>query len=404
MDVKTLFKNKKAVSSVIGAVIMIGVTIAAVSIVYGVLGTTMSFDSSITPAGAIIAEDVDQDGLVDRMTVPMVNKGMSNADIKSVQVKQGDKTYLWYTMDNSIRTSTTEAINIYALGELQQIQPVEVFNIEIIFEEGTYTSPGYVVIDSDSVPEQIIPIIIDEVPVTEDPVDPEDPVEEETNQFVGFNLLVERTAADDEYAGKKFPTDVGYSPNLWFILGEFDDNNKRPNLNTDFIAECGFGAEEDYQPYLLDNDEFTEGRIGSQSNNKITPYNDSGEHAGLISFNKYGKWDKQDNLNWGKYGVAYMWSYIYVPGDDDVSVGFSANGATEYQVFVNGEYTLSGTKKDRWYTDNDVILNAGLNLVMMKISAKTDAHFAGQVLFFENANTNVDLGTLYNVWPTLGDL
>lgn len=389
MNITKLLKNKKAVSSVIGAVIMIGVTIAAVSIVYGVLSTTMSFDSSITPAGAIIAEDIDQDGLVDRMTVPMVNKGMSNADIKSVQIQQGDNTYLWYTLDNSIRTGSTEEINIYALGVLQQIQPVEVFNIEIIFEDGVYTSPGYVTVDSGIIPDQIVPIIIDG---------------EDINGFAGFNQLVERTEADDEYAKNRFPTDVGYSPNLWFLLGEFDDDNKRPNLNTDFIAECGFGAEEDYQPYLLDNDEFTEGRIGSQSNNKITPYNDSGEHAGLISFNKYGKWDKADDLNWGKYGVVYMWSYIYVPGTEDISVGFGANGATEFQVYVNGEYTLSGTKKNRWYTDNDVTLTAGLNLVMMKISAKTDAHFAGQVLFYENANTDVDLGTLYNVWPALGDL
>lgn len=388
MNVKTLFKNKKAVSSVIGAVIMIGVTISAVSLVYGILSSTMSFNSSIVPAGAIIAEDIDQDGLIDRMTVPMVNKGMANADIKSVVITQGDNTYLWYTLDNSIRTGTMEELNIYALGVLQQVQPVITFNIEIIFEDSVYTSPGYVVIDASEVPDEIIPIII----------------EGESVPFTGFNKLVERTSEDDEYAKKQFPAETGYSPNLWFLLGEFDDNNKRPDLNTDFISECGNGNEEEYLPYLLDNTEFTEGNIGSQSNNKITPYNDSGEHAGLIALNKYGKWDKQDTLNWGKYGIVYMWSYIYVPGDDDITVGFGANGATEFKVWLNGDYILTGTKKNRWSVDNEVTLNAGLNLVMMKISAKTDAHFAGQIVFFNSAYTNADFGTLYNVWPALGDL
>ena len=162
MNVKNLFKNKKAVSSVIGAVIMIGVTISAVSLVYGILSSTMSFNSSIVPAGAISAEDVDQDGLIDRMTVPILNKGMANADIKSVVITQGDNTYLWYTLDNSIRTSTIEELNIYALGVLQQIQPVQTFNIEIVFEDSVYTSPGYVVINAADVPNEIIPIIVQE--------------------------------------------------------------------------------------------------------------------------------------------------------------------------------------------------------------------------------------------------
>ncbi len=388
MNFKTLFKNKKAVSNVIGAVIMIGVTISAVSLVYGILSSTMSFNSSIVPAGAISAEDVDQDGLIDRMTVPLINKGLANADIKSVVVTQGDNTYLWYTLDSSVRTSTMEELNIYALGVLQQIQPVQTFNIEIFFEDSVYTSPGYVIIDASEVPDEIIPII----------------VEGESVPFPGFNTLVERTREDDEYAKRRFPSETGCSPNLWFLLGEFDDNNKRPDLNTDFISECGNGNEEEYLPYLLDTTEFTEGKIGAQSNNRITPYNDSGEHAGLIAFNKYGNWDKQDQLNWGKYGVVYMWTYIYVPGDDDITVGLGANGASEFKVWLNGDYTLSGTKKNRWYVDNEVTLNAGLNLVMMKISAKVNAHFAGQIVFFNSENTNADLSTLYNVWAALGDL
>jgi flagellin-like protein len=352
MNVKALFKNKKAVSSVIGAVIMIGVTISAVSIVYGILSSTMSFNSSIVPAGAISARDVDQDGLIDRMTVPLTNKGMANAAVESVVITQGENTYLWYTLDSSVRSGTMEELNIYALGVLQQIQPVQTFNIEIIFEDSVYTSPGYVVIDASEVPDEIIPIINDG----------------ESIPFTGYNKLVERTSEDDEYACKQFPAETGYSTNLWFLLGEFEDDNKRPDLNTDFISECDQGNEEEYLPYLLDNTEFTEGNIGSQSNYKITPYNDSGEHAGLIALNKYGRWDKQDTLNWGKYGVVYMWSYIYVPGDDDITVGFGANGASEFKVWLNGE------------------------------------HFAGQIVFFNSENTNADFGTLYNVWPALGDL
>ena len=95
-----------------------------------------------------------------------------------------------------------------------------------------------------------------------------------------------------------------------------------------------------------------------------------------------------------------MWSYIYVPGTSALEVDVGANGASEYQVFVNGEHIIDGNKHNRWYTNDGITLNPGLNLVMMKISAKTNAHFAGQVLFFNNAQ----LSNLYSVWPTAADL
>jgi len=74
------------------------------------------------------------------------------------------------------------------------------------------------------------------------------------------------------------------------------------------------------------------------------------------------------------------------------------------KVWLNGEFLLDGCpKKNKWYTTDGVTLNPGLNLIMVKISAKTDAHFAGQVLLFNEAIT-AQIGTLYSVWPTINDL
>ena len=98
-----------------------------------------------------------------------------------------------------------------------------------------------------------------------------------------------------------------------------------------------------------------------------------------------------------------MWSYIYNPGSA-VTVNLGANGASEMQVYLNGEFVLDGcTKKHKWYTTDGVTIESGLNLFMVKLSAKTNAHFAGQILLFDDVITET-IGTLYSVWPTFNDL
>ena len=373
MNVKTILRKRKAVSAVVSAILLIGLSITVAGILYGVLDFKM--DSNVTSAAAIRVEDSDGDGLVDRMTVPLLNNGLADAKIDSVSVIQDGNTLLWFTFENEIDMSEYTEIDIYAIGTLQQVQPGTTFYVEIIFEDEVYRSSGYTTIDEE---------VVDEV---------EDP-------FVGYTKLVKRTANDDHYARKDFPADEGYSPTLWFLLGEFEDNNKRADIDVDYISLNNYGDQEDFKPYLLDSREFTEGNIGFQSDNKVTPYNDSGEHPGLIALDDYGNWDKDDNLNWGKYGIVYMWSYIYNPGTEAITADIGANGASEYQLYLNGDYLLSGNKKNKWVTSEDITFAPGLNLVMMKLSGKTDAHFAGQVLFFNSEQ----LVNLYSVWPTAGDL
>lgn len=385
MNFKTLFRNKKAVSSVLGAVLLIGITIIAVGVLYATFGNT-DFNSQVESVGAITAEDYDNDGLIDKLTIPLINTGMANAQIESVQVVQGDNTYLWYTFATDLEMSSMEDIDIYALGELQQVHPVETFYVEIVFSEGVYTSAGYVALDAEEIPAEIIPTISGG-----------------NLDFEGFDFLVMRTAADDEYGSKNFPTEVGFSPKHWFLLGEFDEDKKRPDIDTDYINICGHGNELDYQPYLLDETEFRAGSIGTQTNYKVTPYLDEGEHPGLISFNKYGNWDKKDYLNYGKYGVVYMWTYIYVDGDEEITVNLGANGASEFKVWLNGDYQLYGSNKKNWYVSEGATLNPGLNIILMKLSGKVDAHFAGQILLFNSLITD-QLANLYSVWPSIGDL
>ncbi|MCF2143374.1 MAG: hypothetical protein K9W42_06695 [Candidatus Heimdallarchaeota archaeon] len=379
-----ILKSRKGVSTVLATIFLIGITVASVGFIYSMLSSYTKFNSKVDAAGVVEVTDYDNDGLIDSIALPLTNKGMKSAVIESVNVVQNDQDHLWFTFDTEVKISAVEKVNLYALSSEQQIQFFIPFHVEITFEDENYVSPGYIISNSDEVPTEILPTIIE----GGDP------------SFSAFDLLVSRTADDAAYGKKKFPTDIGYSPTRWFILGEFEDNNKRPDLSTDFIALCGHGNELAFTPYLMDERTFTNGNIGTQSSQEVIPYEDGGDHPGLIALNKYGKWDKEDDLNWGKYGIVYMWSYIYVPGTDAIPVSIGANGASEFKVYLNGEFQVEGHKKKQWYTNDGVILNAGLNLVLLKISAKTNAHFAGQVLFYNNAN----LAACYSVWPTINDL
>jgi len=385
MNIKKLFRNKKAVSAAIATVFFIGIAVAAAGIVYSSIN--LSFDSRVDGAGVITAQDFDGDGLIDTITLPLVNDGKNDADFKSIIVIQDETEYAWFTFTDELSISSVEEITIYSLGVGQQIQPFSPFYVEINFADSTYVSQGYVVTIADEVPDEIIPGIADPG----------------VDAFDGYDFLVERTSDDDEYADGDFPAETGFSPTYWFLLGEFEDDNRNPDLNVDYIDLCGYGNELDFQPYLLDDREFKDGNIGTQSGYVVVPYEDAGEHPGLVAIDKYGNWDKKDNLNWGKRGIVYMWSYIYNPGSA-VTVNVGANGASEMQVYFNGEYLLDGcTKKHRWYTTDGVTIESGLNILMVKISAKTNSHFAGQVLFYNSALT-AELGTLYSVWPTINDL
>ncbi|HUT81362.1 MAG TPA: hypothetical protein VMZ29_09190 [Candidatus Bathyarchaeia archaeon] len=381
MKLNRIFKNKKAVSATIATVMMIGITVVGVAAVYGFMSGYNNFQAKINEGGAIQATDFDEDGLIDSITLTLINKGMSDAKVQSVSVFQDDVEYVWYTFDNEIEISSLAEINIYASALSQQIQPFQAFYVEINFESEVYNSPGYIATIASEVPDEIVSGI-------------------GVSSFPGYNYLVARTSEDDVYGDRNFPTETGYSPTMWFILGEFDDDNKRPDLSTDFIDLCGYGSELEYAPYILDNDEFLEGGMGTQSGYKILPYVDGGNHPGLVAIDKQGNWDKQDNLNWGHRGVVYLWSYIYVPGTEALTVSLGANGASDYKVYLNGELTVEGNNKNKWYTADDMILTPGLNIVLMKISAETNAHFAGQVLFYNNAL----LANAYSVWPTLADL
>ena len=99
-----------------------------------------------------------------------------------------------------------------------------------------------------------------------------------------------------------------------------------------------------------------------------------------------------------------MWTYIFNDGTEDIVTNFGANGASEFDIYLNGDYILNGGgKKKDWYTTEDVTLTPGLNLVMVKLSAETNAHFACQVLFYDSLTTS-PLADLHSVWPVFSDL
>ncbi|NHJ04056.1 MAG: hypothetical protein EAX90_04485 [Candidatus Heimdallarchaeota archaeon] len=379
MNFNKFLRNKKAVSNVISTILLIALSITAVGIITGSIFTILKFRSDVFAVGELSADDNDKDGLIDFISIPLTNRGLSNADVESITLHQSNISYMWYSFEKNVKMGDIVDFDMYALGVLQQLASMETFQIEIVFQDSTFYSFGYVVIASQD--------------ILENP------------EYDNRDYLVLRTAEDDVYAKSDFPAAEGFSPRLWFLLGEFEDNNNKPIIDTDYISLCGNGMEEDYYPFLLDNRQFTEGNIGVQSNHQVIPYNDSGDHVGLISFNPYGNWDKNDLLNWGSAGIVYMWSYVYLEGNQPLTINVGANGASEYKVWLNGEYLFTGTGKYAWYTSTGLTLNPGSNLIMMKISAKSDAHFAGQVLFYNEEIDRNLIAQLYSIWPvTINDI
>ena len=171
MNFRKILRNKKAVSAAIAAVFLIGVALFAVGILYSTLD--MSYESKVDDAGVIIAKDYDNDGLIDTITIPLVNDGISDADIETIVVKQAGVDYLWYSMDSGIDMSSVEEITMYALGVSQQIEPLVTFNVEITFGDSVYTSHGLTV---------TLPATLGEDDVVEG-----DP-------FIGYNPIVPRNS------------------------------------------------------------------------------------------------------------------------------------------------------------------------------------------------------------------
>ena len=133
-QIRKMFRNKKAVSAVISMVLILGATVLATGIIYGVTSQYLDFDSKIQTASGLTAEDSNGDDLIDFMTFSLLNKGLENADIKSIIVHEGDNALLWYTLDTGVRMSEVEELNIYALSLTQQLNPLAPFYIEVIFE------------------------------------------------------------------------------------------------------------------------------------------------------------------------------------------------------------------------------------------------------------------------------
>lgn len=226
--------------------------------------------------------------------------------------------------------------------------------------------------------------------------------ESESEIPTNSNLLVLRTEVEDHNRNKHFPAEEGFSPTLWFLLGKFGDEHRRGRNNFDFyedyLALNGYGSEETFQPYLNDDRTFDDSVMGPIYTS--TPYNDSGHYPGLLAISGTRNPDNGDNYNFGKDGVVYMWTYLYVPGESTITINIGSNADTQHELWLNGNFLHSGNKFKQWYTTNNVDLNPGFNLILLKIGGK---HLAGQILLFSSESSE-QLGGFYSVWPTLEDL
>ncbi|MBD3191628.1 MAG: hypothetical protein GF308_13355 [Candidatus Heimdallarchaeota archaeon] len=373
-----LNQNKKAISNVTATLILIGIAMGAVAVIYGMTNNLMRFNSELEEGGAVKAKDYDEDGLIDKIIIPLLNTGKNNAHITEVYVIQDGTRYLWSTEVPQVRIGSLEDLPLIPFNPLQQIEPLKTFNIEIICEDSSYVSPGYV---------SVVNIV-------------------ETEEEIPYysNLVVLRTEVDDHHRNRDFPADQGFSPTLWFMLGKFEDKQNRINFEQDYLDLNGYGSEETFQPYLEDERTFSDGRLGGQTNYVASPYNDSGERPGLLGISGGSGYDSGDDYNFRVKGLVYMWTYLYVPGGLSITLNIGSNAEAQHKLWLNGTFLHEGSNRRQWYTTNDIVLNPGFNVILLKVgSTRWHKYLAGQILLFSSESSD-QLTGFYSVWPTLEDL
>jgi flagellin-like protein len=376
--------NKRGVSPVIATILLIALTVTAAAIVYFVVVPLLQGKGEIVQMSGVTLTDNDVDGFYDTATIELYNIGTDlvtlDEEVTLVIYSPTENTTSWLISSNlEFMTQETKEITIVATDDVNEIAPLSQYELSINYGSKSITTGRQFSSFG-----------------TGGESGPEPPVENYTAMAMYL-----RTASEDSATSRgSFPTTAGYSPALWFLTGIFKSGTSNLHLDsTDYIASNGFGAAEDYRPYLGITDTFSTD-ISAHTGYHSLAYNDTGNYPGLVSF-RGTSFDGGDTLNWPQRGIVYMQSYIYNPTPDAMDISISIQVDDAYYLWVNGDLLGSGTQANNgwrtWRAPVTVTLNPGYNVITVR-AADAGGNWDAQVLMWDTGTVD-DLTGLLNVWP-----
>jgi flagellin-like protein len=378
--------NKRAVSPVIATILLIALTVSAAAIVYFVVIPLFQGNGVLVQTTDIELSDTDTDGKFDSMITTIKNIGTDTVTLPTtVTVKVYNPTtatYSWaITSERQYITQEEKDITIECNDNQSQLAAYSSFEIVISYGKNSMKTGRQV------------------TPYTSGSQGPggEDPLVENYTSMVFY----ERTSADDPSTSRgTFPTSSGYSPALWFLVGIFKSGVSNLEADdTDYINTNGYGAAEDYRPYLGIPDEFDQD-ISLHTGQQVLAHNDTGNYPGCVTF-RGTSFDGADTLNWPQRGIIYMYTYIYNPTEEAMDVSLSIQSDDAYTLWVNGDQKGSGDHTSNgwksWRTPVTTTLNPGYNIVTVR-TVDIGGNWDAQILFWDTGATD-SLTNLLNVWP-----
>jgi hypothetical protein len=330
--------------------------------------------------------DTDDDNKFDTITTELFNIGTELATLDStvsVIIYNGAPvTHSWQiTSELEYAQQAQKEVTIHTNVNESEIESLTSFEVIITYDGGKTLSLG----------RQFSNYI-------SDGGGGEDPIEEDG--YIPMALFLRTASQDPSITRPTFPTTSGYSPLLWFMVGIFESGVRRLGSNTnDYIASNGFGAAEDYHPYIGTTDQFSQD-ISAHTGYTALPYNDSGNYPGCITFCG-GDFDNDDNLDWPHRGITYLFTYIFNPTESSMDLDLSVQVDDAYALWVNGVAEGSGTSANQgWKTWRDpvtVTMNPGYNIITLR-TIDTGGNWDAQILLWD-AGVADPITELLNVWP-----
>ncbi|MBK5112295.1 MAG: type IV pilin N-terminal domain-containing protein [Candidatus Heimdallarchaeota archaeon] len=376
--------NKRGVSPVIATILLIALTVTAAAIVYFVVVPLLQGKGEIVQMSGVTLTDDDVDGFYDTATIKLFNLGTDlvtlNEDVTLIIYSPTENTTSWLISSNlEFLTQETKEITIVAIDDVNEMAPLSQYEMSITYGSKSITTGRQFSSYG-----------------TGGESGPEPPV----LNYTAMAMYLRTAAEDPSTSRASFPTTSGYSPALWFISGIYKSGTSNLQLDTtDYIASNGFGAAEDYRPYLGITDTFSTD-ISAHTGYQNLAYNDTGNYPGCVTFSGTS-FDAADTFNWPQKGIAYMYSYIYNPTPDAMDLSISIQVDDAYYLWVNGDLLGSGTQVasgwKTWRTPVTVTLNPGYNVITVKAS-DAGGNWDAQVLMWDTGTID-DITGLLNVWP-----
>lgn len=376
--------NKRGVSPVIATILLIALTVSAAAIVYFVVVPLLQGKGEMVVMSGVTLTDSDVDGFYDTATIELFNVGTDlvtlDENVTLIVYSPTSNTTSWLITSNlEFITQEQKEITILATDDVNELAPLAQYELSI-----TYGSKSIVT------GRQFSPY------GTGGESGPEPPAE----NYTSLPLVLRTAAEDPSTCSGTFPTSSGYSPVLWFLVGSFESGARNLDFNTnDYISLNGFGAAEEYRPYIGMTDFYTQS-ISAHTGYQVLPHQDAGDYPGCVTLRGTG-YDSADTFGWPNRGIAYLFTYIYNPTASAMDVDLSIQVDDEYYLWVNGNLEGSGTRAGSgdtsWRNPVTITMNPGYNIVTIRATC-VRGDWNAQILMWDTGAAD-DLTDLLNVWP-----